>query len=1021
MKRKLFLLLCALLTMIGVQQVKASVDVTDTYLTNASLTTENSGWTYYSDAYKYQAWRTGNAELSAAVEFYSGWGSLEHTDFKFSQTPHLPKGYYRLSVNAFFRNGDPGDGKNPGKAWIFAGEKKQNVVPLKSGDLTPWSSAGDDMNKAMKAFHDGAFANAFDFNITSESGADIEIGFQGKFDGIRQWCILGPVKLYEYTAEDYIADYRVKVAEVEALYDTPMNADVLQALKDAIVDEATLVTVDDVINAIDALNAAIGNANTSIANYAEAKTILDAANGYDAAGQASYAADATIVAIQTAYDNNTLVSVSSEQKAAAQTALVVACKAQIQPADDCDMTAYIVNPNINGNVDGWTCNMNANGGYVGGPLKPSGDAMEFWAAGTLTDQDHGKSFDYYQQITGLPTGAYTISAQMLNSTNGEEGASWDGGGTSGLYGKTPSSEVQKLITVDSESFTSYTTDVILVVDGELRIGVKNIKAMTGRWFAATGFKLTYARQLTDEEKEEIAKKDAIARYNDAFAAATAISEGQIPSTAYGNLQTVIVNNTLVDGTSSEYNAAADALNEATEVATPLITPYDAWKQQKAKADVLVAVANDNAEANTTLATAINDQTTAANAATDISGIETATNTLKTAMITYAGLANPVGDGSQFDLTFMLTNPDVTSFWDGTWWIQPAGWYTDQTGGNFQVMANEEMGPGGEVFMEYWSENAKTSNFSLYQKVTLDKGTYKMTGRVGLNQDTGGNNANMTFSANETNGTKIAAGPLSDQEVEFVNTTDDTEVKIGIKAQVGNTYRWIGINNIKLYKVPAKTYIVSESVDWDNTISGAGDVTLTRTIKEGINTVVFPFSMTQAEVEDKFGPGSKVYVVESYNPKTENISFITQEEGILANQPCLLKATVAGTSYELEGRTIVAGEPTYVLESVSMIGGYNATNSIPEDNYNYIISGNKIYFVDVAGVTMKGTRAYIKVASSNSARELIMIIDGEDPTAIDSIEAGEEAEGLKDGKYLIDGKVVIVKNGVKYSANGQILK
>jgi uncharacterized protein YjdB len=87
----------------------------------------------------------------------------------------------------------------------------------------------------------------------------------------------------------------------------------------------------------------------------------------------------------------------------------------------------------------------------------------------------------------------------MNSTNGEEGADWNGGGNAGVYGKTVSDEVQKLVYTDGETFTTYTTDIILVRDGELRIGVKNINPLTGRWFACDNFKLTYARQLTDEE------------------------------------------------------------------------------------------------------------------------------------------------------------------------------------------------------------------------------------------------------------------------------------------------------------------------------------------------------------------------------------------------------------------------------------------------------------------------------------------------------------------------------------------
>ena len=54
--------------------------------------------------------------------------------------------------------------------------------------------------------------------------------------------------------------------------------------------------------------------------------------------------------------------------------------------------------------------------------------------------------------------------------------------------------------------------------------------------------------------------------------------------------------------------------------------------------------------------------------------------------------------------------------------------------------------------------------------------------------------------------------------------------------------------------------------------------------------------------------------------------------------------------------------------------------------------------------------------------LVISIDEEDPTAINAIEAANAKAGaLKDGKYLIGNKVVLVKNGVKYGANGQILK
>lgn len=513
------------------------------------------------------------------------------------------------------------------------------------------------------------------------------------------------------------------------------------------------------------------------------------------------------------------------------------------------------------------------------------------------------------------------------------------------------------------------------------------------------------------------KSVKISTFDAAYEAAKARIEalnGKIPAAAYTAASSTIP--ATKPTTANDFISAIDAMATAAASAETMVEPYAAYNELKAYADALVAVAPDNAIANSTLATAISTAETDVNNAADAAAIANATATLKTAMVTYAGAANPVGDGAQFDLTFMLTNPDVTEYWDGTWGIQPAGWFNDQEGGNFQVMGNEEMGPGGEVFMEYWSENPRTSGFVLYQKATLPEGTYKMTGRVGLNQNVGGTTANMTFSANETDGTQIAVGVLADQEVEFVNGKEQ-EVKIGIKAHEGNCYRWIGINKIKLFKVQAKSYEVNEGVDYDNTQAGAGDVELTRTIKEGFNTLVLPFSMTQAEVEANFGAGAVVYTVSSY--ANDNVTF-NVKEGISANEPVILKATQAGTNYTIEGRTIVAGAPVKNGTNVTMTGSYAASTTVPTDAY--VINGGKFYLVNSA-VTIKGTRAYINVtepAGGEVKAVLNAVFEDGTETAIENVLGNEAANGAiynlagqrvqkaVKGLYIIGGKKVMVK-------------
>ena len=829
------------------------------------------------------------------------------------------------------------------------------------------------------------------------------------------------------TINDYVGDL-VTANAVDQ--NAKMNATVLSALQTEI-DNATSVTLAGIADAITALTTATANATTSIANYAEAKTILEAASIYDAAGQESYAANETIAAIQTAYDDATLTAVSAEQKTAAQAALATACKAQTQPKDNCDMTPWIMNPNFDGNADGWTTEKRGDG-WTAEPYN-NGQFIEYWTPSVINETNSTRFFDYYQSITSLPSGAYTISAEMLNSTNneekeeGHESVDWNGGGNAGVYGKTASNEVQKLITINDQTLRLYTTDEILVVDGELRIGVKNINPLTGRWFKADNFKLTYVRQLTADEKEEIAKANAVIAYNEALAAAQAITDGTIPTPAYTNLQDVITANTLKDGTSTQYNDAAAALNEAATTAAAMVAPYAAWKTLKTQADALVAVDSDNDTAKGTLSSAISTQNAAAEAATTASAIVDATTALKTAMTTYAGVANPVGDNARFDLTFMLTNPDVTSYWDGTWWIAPDGWYRDQEGGNFQVMNNNSVNAEDnihDIFMEYYylSNNTTWDNgkFNIYTKATLPAGTYTMNCYAfakEVNYTSADPNGQVYFYANDTQGSRITSEKLAEQSISFVNESEQ-EVKIGLKPLAGNTYNWMGIGYVKLYKVPAQTYEVDETKAWDNTIAGAGDVTLKRTIKAGINTLVLPFSMTQAEVEANFGADSKVYAVSSYDDAVENISFVSKD-GISANQPCLLKATVAGTNYTLADRTIVAGDPVANATNVKMTGTYAASMTVEKDAYNYIISGGKIYFVD-SDVTLKNTRAYITLTTPSAARTLTMSFDGGETTGIATIENGElkvetgviyDLQGRKvnnpaKGLYILNGKKVI---------------
>ena len=153
-----------------------------------------------------------------------------------------------------------------------------------------------------------------------------------------------------------------------------------------------------------------------------------------------------------------------------------------------DVTSQIANWDFTGcennDFPGWTISA-PNGGNT---WKNGDTRVEYW-----TGHAADGNFDYYQTITGLPTGKYSLSASMWNSTNSEAGASFGDGGTCGVYGTSSNGTQFKGVTTDSDNnaLNTYTTDKIIVTDGNLRVGVKNNTTMTARWFGVDWIKLNY--------------------------------------------------------------------------------------------------------------------------------------------------------------------------------------------------------------------------------------------------------------------------------------------------------------------------------------------------------------------------------------------------------------------------------------------------------------------------------------------------------------------------------------------------
>ena len=158
-----------------------------------------------------------------------------------------------------------------------------------------------------------------------------------------------------------------------------------------------------------------------------------------------------------------------------------------------------------------------------------------------------------------------------------------------------------------------------------------------------------------------------------------------------------------------------------------------------------------------------------------------------------------------------------------------------------------------------------------------------------------------------------------------------------------------------------------------------------------------------------------------------LSFGDAPEKDMNDSPMLVKST-AGVTAITGTRTSTTGIAKGTLsygEGAPMQGVY-AAGKIPASTsgnaYFAVGDDNNLHKVTGSNVNIKPFRAYFTTSGEASARSTIALnFDDDIVTAINAIEATESETGAqKDGKYLENGKIVIVKNGIKYGTNGQKL-
>ncbi len=394
----------------------------------------------------------------------------------------------------------------------------------------------------------------------------------------------------------------------------------------------------------------------------------------------------------------------------------------------------------------------------------------------------------------------------------------------------------------------------------------------------------------------------------------------------------------------------------------------------------------------------------------------------TETLTNGWVANTAEVDAIFDGQFATTEANTTS---GD--INLPGWTKVQ--GIRLLVKDEDTDPGltytdGKAAVFAWGGTTLTYGEQDGYTLPLNKGElYEFTMKVSGWRDGDMPNvvtialdgANQTVNAQELGAKAInvsEGNPFATLKFYVTPTEDNSKLTI-----YANHHFTIADLSMKL--AVAENLELNEGTDFEQTEEKYANVTISRSIKEGLNTVVLPFALNAEQVATMFGEGAEVYAYSESSEDANNatVNFNKKEEATIeANVPVLVKATAASTSQTVEGVIVKTAEAKVAGTNFDFVGVY-APTTVEEGDY--FVSGGKLY--KSAGATnLKGFRAYIQ-NKGNATGEVKLNIDGV-ATSIEAIEngqlttgneaiynlAGQRVSKATRGIYVKNGRKVVIK-------------
>ena len=216
-----------------------------------------------------------------------------------------------------------------------------------------------------------------------------------------------------------------------------------------------------------------------------------------------------------------------------------------------------------------------------------------------------------------------------------------------------------------------------------------------------------------------------------------------------------------------------------------------------------------------------------------------------------------------------------------------------------------------------------------------------------------------------------------------------------------------------------------------------DVVLARPILQNgdYNTICLPFALNEAQWEDEKWP-LKDFEVRMYKRSDVDLTqdqvdlYLITVSSVPAGKACFIRKTENTTDTRLtyadfRDVTISANSVTEIYDEgtgIHHIGVFEQHTLIGHDNNNLYLSTNSTLYYPANDLLMKGFRAYFQVDEGSSASQAIrrgakvrISEPHNTPTGIDET---NQSSAVRSQKVIENNQVVIIRNGVKYSIQGQ---